>query len=82
MRKRIGGVWEEREKKDWFWVQKRGDTYFSSDLITCVEAVRIFKGRQPAPRAYIEVRNIASYKPVSEGVIELLARALEKAAVI
>jgi hypothetical protein len=73
-----GGLWEDRQTRDWFWIEKRGNGYFSSGWISCVEAVRILKGRRPIPQSHREVKDIGCFDPVPEGVIELLARAVDR----
>ena len=77
MRNKRGGLWEERQSRDWFWIEKKENRYFSSSWITCVDAVRILKGQQPAPRTCREVEDITCFIPVSKGVIKLLTRAVD-----
>ena len=77
MRNRRGGVWEERQTRNWFWIEKRENRYFSSGCITCVDAVRILKGQQPIPRTCCEVEDIAGFVPVSKEVIKMLTRAVD-----
>lgn len=78
MKKRKGGLWEEKRTRDWFWIEKREDKYFSSGWLTCVDAIRILQGRQPVPPTCREVEDITNFVPVSKEVIKLLARALER----
>jgi hypothetical protein len=73
-----GRFWEERESKDWFWIEKKAKRYFSSDLITCVDAVRIIRGKRRKPQTCHEVNDIAGFIPVPEGVLKLLTRTMEK----
>ncbi len=75
---RNGGVWQERQTRDWFWVEKRATGYFSSDWITCADAVRIIQGQKPKPQTCHKVRDIAGFEPVPEGVIKLLTEAIDK----
>ena len=76
MQKKTGGLWAEKHTKDWFWIRKRGTKYFSSVWITCVDAVRILKGKMPIPKARFEVEDISVFEPVPKGVIKLLTRAV------
>jgi hypothetical protein len=78
MGNRKGGVWEERQSRDWFWIEKKAKRYFSSNLITCVDAVRIIQGQRPKPQTCHEVHDLACFEPVPAGVIQLLTRAMEK----
>jgi hypothetical protein len=77
MTKRHGKVWEERHTRDWFWIEKKTDRYFSSGAITCADAVRIIKGRRCPPPTCYEVKDIERFEPVSKGVIRLLAKTLD-----
>ncbi len=77
MRKISGGFWSERQTRDWFYIKKRGNRYFSSGWITCVDAVQILKGKQPTPRTCLEVKDMSVFEPVPEGVIRLLTKAME-----
>ncbi|MGA2400425.1 MAG: hypothetical protein ABSG91_01820 [Syntrophobacteraceae bacterium] len=76
MTNRNGEVWEERQTRDWFWIEKEGERYFSSTVITCVEAVRIIQGQERLPRTCHEVKDIGRFEPVSTGVIKLLTKAV------
>jgi hypothetical protein len=77
MTNRNGQVWEERQTRDWFWVEKKATGYFSSEMITCEDAVQITRGRRRPPLACFEVRDIGCFEPVSSGVIKVLARVLD-----
>jgi hypothetical protein len=77
MTSRNGKVWEERQTRDWFWIEKRAKGYFSSGAITCDDAVQITRGRKRPPITYCQVRDIGGFEPVSSGVIKLLAKALD-----
>jgi hypothetical protein len=77
MTNRNGKVWEERQTRDWFWIEKRTNRYFSSGVITCGDAVRIIKGRRCPPLTCHEVKDIGRFEPVSLGVIKLLAKVLD-----
>lgn len=76
MRNRRGGVWEETKTRNWFWIEKRENRYFSSGCITCLDAVRILKGQQPVPQTCREVEDISCFIPVSKEIIEMLTRAV------
>ncbi len=78
MANRKGGLWEQRQTRDWFWIQEKAKRYFSSDLITCVDAVAIIRGRKPRPQTCHEVNDLACFEPVPAGVIKLLIRVMEK----
>ena len=78
MAHRNSGVWEEKQTRDWFWIEKKATGYFASDWITCADAVRIIQGQRPKPQTCHEVHNIAGFKPVPKGVIKLLTEAVEK----
>ncbi len=73
-----GGLWEDRLTRDWFWIEKKREKYFSSNWISCIDAVRILKGQRPAPRTCLEVEDIDCFEPVSRGVIELLTKAVDR----
>jgi hypothetical protein len=72
MRDKCGWVWQERQTRDWFWVEKRGEKYFASSWITCDDAVRILQGKKRAPETSLEVKDIRRFHPVSADTIELL----------
>jgi hypothetical protein len=74
---RNGGVWEERLTRDWFWIERKAKAYFSSDWITCVDAVQIIRGQKPKPKTCREVNDITCFEPVPAGVIKLLTRAMD-----
>ena len=77
MTSRNGKVWEERQTRDWFWIEKRAKGYFSSSVITCGDAVRITRGRKHPPLTCYQVRDIGCFEPVSLGIIKLRAKALD-----
>lgn len=74
---RNGKVWEERQTRDWFWIEKKGERYFSSTVLTCIDAVRIIQGRERPPRMCREVKDIGCFEPVSTGVMKLLTKAVD-----
>jgi hypothetical protein len=78
MAKRNGGVWQERQTRDWFWIEKKPAGYFSSNWITCAEAVRIIRGQKPKPQTCHEVHDLACFEPVPAGVIKLLTKTMDK----
>ncbi len=78
MANRNGGVWEETQTRDWFWIEKRPTGYISSDWITCADAVRIIRGQTPKPQTCRQVNDIACFEPVPERVIELLTETMDK----
>lgn len=78
MTRRNGRVWEERQTRDWVWIEKRARSYFSSDVITCTDAVRIVHGHKRPPRAFCEVKDIGCFEPVSTEVLKLLAKAVDR----
>ncbi len=78
MRSKHRGVWQARSTREWFWVGKKGERFFSSCWITCADAVRIIEGKKPIPEACVELNDINCFEPVSEEVIELLKRAVDK----
>ena len=78
MAKTNGGVWEEKRTRDWFWIEKKANRFYSSDWITCTDAVRIIRRQKPKPQTCHEVNDITRFEPVSTGVIKLLTRAMDK----
>lgn len=77
MTNKSGKVWEERQTRDWFWIEKRAAGYFSSGAITCVDAVQIIRGRRSPPLTCYEVRDMGCFEPVSKGIIKAIAKALD-----
>ena len=75
MANRNGKVWEERQTRDWVWIEKTSKGYFCSGALTCSDAVRITAGKKRPPLTCFEVRDIRCFEPVSSGVIKLLAKA-------
>jgi len=71
-------VWQERQTRDWYWVEKKGEKYFASSWITCAAAVRILQGKKRAPETYLEIKDISRFDPVSADIIELLTRAMSE----
>ncbi len=78
MRKKNRWVWQARNTREWFWVEKKGERFFSSCWITCADAVRIIQGKKPIPETCVELDDINCFEPVSDKVIELLERAIDK----
>ena len=78
MANRNSGVWEEKQTRDWFWIEKKPTGYFSSDWITCAEAVGIIRGQKPKPQTCHEVHDIAGFELVSDRVIKRLTEAMDK----
>jgi hypothetical protein len=76
MTDKYGWVWQERGTRDWFWIEKKGEKYFSSSWITCIDAVLMLQGRKPAPETDIEVEDISRFQPVSPDIIEMMMRAI------
>jgi hypothetical protein len=73
-----GWVWQERQTRDWFWIERKGERFFASSWITCADAVRILQGKKRAPETHLEVRDISRFHPVSADAIELLAQAMNE----
>jgi hypothetical protein len=78
MTNKYGWVWEERETRDWFWIERRGAKYFSSSWITCVDALGILQGKVPTPETSIEVEDISRFHAVSANIIEMLMQAMSE----
>lgn len=78
MRDKCGWVWQERQTRDWVWVEMKSGRYFASSWITCADAVRILQGKKRAPETYHELKDISRYHPVSAETIELLVQTMSQ----
>ncbi len=78
MRNMRRGVWRARKTREWFWIEKKGERYFSSYWITCADAVRIIQGKKPVPKTCVELDDINCFEPVPDGTIEQMTKAIDK----